>query len=124
MENKNLEKTRQSNFELLRIIAMIMIVSSHLACHGVQHVLDSNLAYVAYNGGTFVNKIFTSFLNPAGTVGVALFFMITGFFLCKKEKGSIKKVALESAFYSFLLGFAFLITLVAEKVATGGGTIV
>lgn len=123
MKNEILTK-RQSNFELLRIVAMLMIVASHLACHGVQHVLDENIAYAAYNSGSLANKIFTSFLNPAGTAGVALFFMITGFFLCRKEKGSIKKVALEAAFYSVVLGIAFLITLAAEKILTGGGTVI
>lgn len=122
MKNETLTK-RQSNFELLRIIAMLMIVASHLACHGVQHVLDENIAYAAYDSGSLANKIFTSFLNPAGTVGVALFFMITGFFLCKKEKGSIKKVTLEAAFYSLALGTAFLIALVVSKIM-GGGTVV
>jgi len=38
---QNREKTfRQSNFELLRIIAMLMIVGSHFAAHGVVNTLN------------------------------------------------------------------------------------
>ena len=36
---------RKSNIELLRIVAMFMIVGSHLACHGVQSQLLGNNAY-------------------------------------------------------------------------------
>lgn len=41
-------KERQSNIELLRITAMLMIIGSHLACHGVQQCLDPENAYQAY----------------------------------------------------------------------------
>ena len=34
-------KKRASNIELLRIVAMFMIVASHFACHGVQHCNDT-----------------------------------------------------------------------------------
>ncbi len=104
-------KNRQSNFELLRIIAMLMIVAHHLVVHGVTQV--------SYSSGTFVNKIFASFLQPFGQIGVALFFMISGFFLCQKEKVSVKKVALEAAFYSFALGIAFIILLIIGKTVGG-----
>lgn len=129
MNNNNFDKAkiqttakhRESNFELLRIIAMLMIVGSHLACHGVQRVLEGDLAFVAYKSGSITNRIFTNFLQPLGDVGVALFFMITGYFLCKKTRTSIKKVALESAFYSFLFGIAFAVMLAISKLIDGGG---
>ena len=57
---------------MLRIVAMFMIVGSHLACHGVQSQLLENNTYQIWNDGSEINKIFVSFLNPGG-VGVALF---------------------------------------------------
>ena len=87
MENKTI-KTRESSFELLRIFAMFMIVAHHLSVHGVQQVsFDSR--YLSYTNGSFFNQLFTCFLIPGGKVGVALFFMITGFFMCRKENSSV-----------------------------------
>lgn len=111
---------RQSNFELLRIVSMLMIIASHLACHGVQHVLDVERAFTAYDAGSFANRLFTSFLSLGGSAGVALFFMLTGYFVCRKESCSIKKVALQSAFYSFVLGLVFIVLSVLPYM-TGGG---
>lgn len=96
------KNNRQSNFEFLRIIAMIMIVAHHICVHGVQMVLMPDFAYKNYLLGSTTNKIFLSLLYPGGTVGVAFFFMITGYFLVDKEKISVKKVCLETVFYCFL----------------------
>lgn len=60
------EKKRQSNFELLRIIAMLMIIGSHLACHGIQHVTSTVDSYQIYLSGTDLNKAVISFLNMGG----------------------------------------------------------
>lgn len=57
-------RERKSNFELLRIFAMFMIVGSHLACHGVQHQLERGYAYQIWDSGSAFNKIFVSFLVP------------------------------------------------------------
>lgn len=92
---------RSSNFELLRIVAMIMIVGYHLANHGVINML-SDKAYNIYSTGTTVNKWATSFWGIGGEVGVALFFIITGYFYVKKDKLSLLKIVLEVVFYGFL----------------------
>ena len=72
---------RKSNFELARIVAMIMIVANHLVGHGIQHVSDANSAYQLWQTGSPINRLFASFFLPGGGVGVAIFFMITGYFL-------------------------------------------
>lgn len=103
---------RMSNFELLRIFSMLMILSSHAACHGVQWCLSETMAYQEYIRGTTVNKMFTCFLNPGGEIGVALFFMITGYFYIKKKEFSLIKIVLECAFYGlFSIILFFLIKL-------------
>mgnify|MGYP003560921603 FL=1 len=58
---KHQVQQRQSNFELLRIIAMLMIVAAHLAAHGAEH-MNSEDAYVIWNAGSMINKIFSCFL--------------------------------------------------------------
>lgn len=104
-------KKRISNIELLRIIAMFMIVASHLACHGVQHCNDSINAYKIWQAGSTFNKIFVSFLTPGGMIGVACFFMITGYFNIEKNSFSLKKVVLQESFYGL---FSVLLLVVAK----------
>ena len=62
---------RKSNFELLRIFAIILIIGSHLASHGIQHVLIESNKYCVWFEGNLFNRIFTTLLIPGGTVGVA-----------------------------------------------------
>lgn len=74
------EKTRQSNFELMRIVSMIMIVMWHLIFHG-------NLINTAQ--GT--TKFILEFLILLGVVHVNSFVIVTGYFQCDK-KFSLKKI--------------------------------
>lgn len=105
------EKKRQSNFELLRIIAMLMIIGSHLACHGIQHVTSTVDSYQIYLSGTDLNKAVISFLNMGGEVGVAIFFMITGYFQINKNKYSLSKILFETVFYGW---FSFILLIIVH----------
>lgn len=58
--NTDLSK-RNSNFELIRIIGMLFIVSSHLAVHGVINTAD-----VVWKDGSAGNKLFSSGLMAGG----------------------------------------------------------
>ena len=58
--NTDLSK-RNSNFELIRIIGMLFIVSSHSAVHGVINTAD-----VVWKDGSAVNKLFSSGLMAGG----------------------------------------------------------
>ena len=87
-------KNRKSNFELLRIIIMIMIV--------FHHFYWSNFSF------DHQNITFTQFLVQSfamwGKVGVNCFILITGYFQCK-SKIKVKKVLIMCAavwFYSFV----------------------
>jgi len=93
---------RKSNFELLRIISMLMIIAYHLFIHGVvrnDYVTIESDFWIKDN---VFNKIFSLFFFPGGEIGVGLFFMITGFFLYGKSKGHVSKVVIKSAFYAIL----------------------
>ena len=98
---------RKSNFELLRIAAMLMIVAFHLVYHGVQGY--------ARSAGTMGNRLFLQFLMPGGATGVALFFMLTGYFLAGKQRASVLKVCLQVIFYGLALSALFLIMMVIHK---------
>ncbi len=102
-------KKRNSNIELLRIVAMIMILASHMACHGIQHCKETKAAYQIWNNGKMLNKLFVSFLNPGGMIGVACFFMITGYFMIEKTSFSLKRVTLQGIYYGVFSIVTFLI---------------
>lgn len=106
LQNEN----RLSNFELLRIVAMFMIVSCHLISHGVQQ-RSLSVAYETYHAGTLVNRIFSSFLLPGGDVGVAIFFMITGYFQINKDYPNLKKMFLQCCYYGW---FTIVLLLLAK----------
>lgn len=111
---------RKTHFELLRVLAMLMIVSHHFAVHGVQHVLSADIAYCAWNCGSAFNRIVTSLLIPGGSVGIALFFMLTGYFLVKKQKPSVLKVCLQTIYYGLCLSIAVILLVVLHE-TTGIG---
>lgn len=95
---------RKSNIEIIRILAMFLIVGYHMITNGL---VDSSFSY--WNEGTLFNKIIASALFPAGRIGVMLFFMITGYFLFDKDKVSIKKVLYKSLFYIYFTSILFII---------------
>ena len=94
---------RNSKFELLRIVSMIMIVFYHLCYHGIK--TDTN-----WINGITLNKCFILLSTPCGSVAVFLFFIVTGFFLSGKQPNSIfekiqrlKPVFEATYFYAILI---------------------
>lgn len=63
-------KSRKSNFELMRIIAMLMIVLWHVIIYG-------NILGIYYN--SFMSSLF-SFLKFFLVIHVNLFMLLTGYF--------------------------------------------
>ena len=88
------KKERKSNFEILRILAMVLIISYHFVFH-------SNYNYGAINAHDFILRAFWLF----GEIGVNLFMLISGYFMVH-SKFSWKKVirlVLEVNFY-YIIG--------------------
>lgn len=86
-------KVRKSNFEMLRILSMLMIISFH-------YVFKSGYSFEVMNFNSFFIKIFYFF----GELGVNLFILISGYFMINSNR-SIKKIVLiiaEVFFYNFL----------------------
>lgn len=71
MRGKTGEKERYSNFELLRIVSMIMIIAYHYSIKGQGRYISEM---------PFVNKVFIEEISMFGKIGVNLFILITGYF--------------------------------------------
>lgn len=97
-----MKKNRDSNIELLRIIAMLFILFHHYALYNSLYNLDvSN-----------INKYIGIILFSLGKIGVNIFILITGYFSIQK-KFSIKKLIklwLEVVFYSVGITVVFSIS--------------
>lgn len=65
-------RERNSNFEILRIICMLLIVAHHFSVHGGFYYDASVIS---------LNRFWIQFLIPCGRVGTNCFVMISGYFL-------------------------------------------
>lgn len=105
------KKERISNFELMRIIAMLLIVLSHYCVHG-GYTFD----------GMSVNYVLVKSLGSFGKVGVALFVGISGYFSCT-GKFNLKRIVLlvaETFIYSITLYFIVWIGVSKENFSGSG----
>lgn len=78
---------RNSAFEFLRIIAMLMVMSHHLIVHNI----DSVDSITGQTSRFLVN----AFLNPVGRIGVAVFIGITAWFCASRTctvHNSLRKI--------------------------------
>lgn len=78
---KNVE--RDSNFELLRIVAMLMIIGHHLALYGAP---CDNPSYIS------PNILLCQFIQGGGKLGDNIFILITGYFSITTDKVNYLKI--------------------------------
>lgn len=71
---------RLSNFELLRIFAMFLIVLHHCNAHGVFSYWNNNSSLLYQ-----INNCLCFFLASGGKIGVTLFVLLTGYFSCVQD---------------------------------------
>lgn len=106
MENMN-NKVRDSRFELLRLVAILMVVLSHFSLFGQEHRLQLD--------PSLWDRIGADLFTPFGKVGVGLFVLITGYFLGNKQSTIISavnrgwKIWAETIFYTTFMFVAFAI---------------
>lgn len=111
-------KVKESNFELVKIVAMLMIVCHHLVTQNAYNI-DTEL--VGLNG----SRVFLQLIGNHAFIANNLFFMVSAWFLCTKvETFSVRKIAsriwrLEKVmlFYSIGIPLAFMFL----PMSMGGG---
>ena len=95
MRGKTGGKERYSNFELLRIISMIMIIAYHYSIKGQGGYISEM---------PIANKMFVEEVSMFGKIGVNLFVLITGYFgIQSREIKIIKMLKLECQVLFFSL---------------------
>lgn len=94
-------KQRNSNIELLRIVAMLMIVAHHFSVHGGFSFDPSRIS---------VNLIWIQFLQLGGKVGVDIFILISGYYLVSRKSFNSYK-ALSYGARCFFIQLRFLLLL-------------
>ena len=96
-------KVRQSNMELLRILAMLMIITLHY--------LDKGNVLVPFGEMTTLNHYVAWILEAFCYVAVNVYVLISGYFLVQ-SKFTFKKLAvlwLQILFYSWVIGAIFIL---------------
>lgn len=96
---------RQSSFELLRIIVMLIIVAYHFSVHG-KFEFPTNVINI--------NRIWILFMSLGGKLGVNIFVMISGYFLVEKSELKMEKI-----FRLYIQIFTYSVVLYAFFVFTG-----
>jgi len=76
-------RIRQSNVELLRIIAMLLIIAHHFSRHGKFKFEDKDLS---------LNRFWLQFIFIGGRISVDIYILITGYFLINSQKIKIEKL--------------------------------
>lgn len=115
MENSNLPappKKRSSNFELLRIISMLMIISWHYTQHAVNSPSGSDWALITVYHS--INSYFALLLGSWGQLGVTLFIMISSWFICDRSTNHTKK-AISIALQTWLLSIIIFVSCIMFK---------
>lgn len=97
-------KARSSNLELLRIIAMLVIVAHH-------SVVNSGISDQFSFASISPNMIFLQLWGMWGKTAINAFVMITGYFMCtsKLTWKRFAKIYLEAKFYRVLFFIIFVI---------------
>lgn len=106
MKQEEVSKQRNSNLEILRIIAIIMIIMHHYAIYS-GFLWDSEVT---------VNRVIIDFFKMFGKLGVCLFIIISGYFY-DKSKFTIKKftILILQVFIYAIIGLGIGIVINSDK---------
>lgn len=88
---------RQSNIELLRIIAMLFIVLHHLIINGIDYSTAIKMNPCDWN------CILGGILEPFCIIGVNLFFLISGYFLIRFSWKKCAYIVIKLYMYFFII---------------------
>lgn len=105
MEQETIKKGRDSNIELLRILAILLIIISHISWHGYRSIMPYSDVPSAFN--EIILRV-----SCLGNVGSVIFVMISGYFLCNSNKidwNRLIRLVLQVLTYSLLFYFSVYI---------------
>ena len=107
------QKKREVNLELLRIIAMLMVISLHYLGKG--NTMAAGITAVSPSDPNFINEVLAWTLEALSYGAVNLYVMISGYFLINSNVRTEKiwKLLVQVLFYSIGI---FLIFLVMGKI--------
>ena len=109
----NVNTARKSNIELLRFIAMLLIVGNHYAGHGIMYKWDPSAMYQIWSLGSVSNKILSCILSGGGEIGVGIFFIITGYFYSESRTIKLRRFFQQIIFYGVFTSVIGLILIFA-----------
>lgn len=121
------DKIRNSNIELLRSVAMLMIILFHIVYHCVNVQLTDRGSMERFGNGLFNQPLFykklvvLDILDTFGIIGNVIFILISGYFMVQKGKNiDIVKISKKLLCQ---LGFASVILTISSTVCfrMGGG---
>ena len=98
-------KIKKSNLELLRILAMILIVLGHYVYWGIGDLKINN----------FINELIFEFLVLGGKIGVNIFILISSWFLVDSKFNSRKLINLILKVKIYALAFLLIAILLKEN---------
>lgn len=101
MKNEN-KPIRESNFELLRIVSMFMIMILHIGTHGIQKYIDTSTL-------SSFNEMLYHFLRSLSIIAVNIYVLISAYFL-SQSTFKLKKLVLLFVETSFFFTLIFAIT--------------
>lgn len=99
------KKERSSNFELLRIICMLLILAYHYCIHGNHHSI--------FKTDITVNQVISIIFGSWGLLGVDCFIFISAYFLIGSERFNTKKLLkllLQTTFYSTVFAIVLIVS--------------
>lgn len=98
-----INKERNSNIELYRIIVMFMIVAHH-------YLVNSGLIQVIENEPLTAKSAFFYVFGMWGKTGINCFVLITGYFMCRSKITLRKflKLFLQIEFYNIVINLIFV----------------
>lgn len=116
------EKMRSSNIELLRSVAMLMIVLYHIVRHCVNVQLTDKGSIKRLGNGLFSYPVFykklmiLDTLNTFGIIGNVVFILMSGYFMVQKNAREDIDIVKISKKLLCQLGFASIVLTVASTV--------
>lgn len=105
---QNQDKPRDARFELLRVIAMLLIVTCHVSMY-LDQCLGVHTPRGLLTDATPISAVYHA-VADAGQIGVAIFFIITGYFCCKStfKFSRIINIATHTWLYSAIITLIYL----------------